>query len=87
MIENQDYEMIPGENEHWNIRILSGEFIETVFYFKELQLRESEEHLKFGTIVIEHQMDEDWDYHNDINWHKITGDILTSLMDRAIMDK
>lgn len=87
MIENQDYKMIPGENDHWHIRILSGTFIETVFYFKELQLRESAEHLKFGTVVTEHQMGDDWDYHNDYEWHKITGNILTSLMDRIIIDK
>lgn len=87
MIENKDYELIPGENDHWHIRILSGKFIETVFYYKELQLRESQEHLKFGTIVTQHQMDVDWDYHNDVEWHKLTGNILISLMDRVDTDK
>ena len=87
MIENKDYELIPGENDHWHIRILSGKFIETVFYYKELQLRESQEHLKFGTIVTLHQIDVDWDYHNDVEWHKLTGNILISLMDRVDTDK
>ena len=28
--ENVDYEMIPGDDDHWWIRIKDGEFIETV---------------------------------------------------------
>jgi len=87
MQENKDYELIPADGEHWHVRILSGEFIETVFYFKEMTLRDSEEHLKFGTKVVKHQMGDDWDYNEDIAWHKLTGKVLTSLMDRVIMDK
>ena len=34
MQENVDYELIPVENEeHWQIRIKTGEYIETVFQF------------------------------------------------------
>jgi len=87
VLENKDYELIPGDNDHWHIRILSGEFIETVYYYREIKIRDSEEHLKFGTVVTQHQMEDDWDYHNDVKWHKLTGKVLTSLMDRVIIDK
>jgi len=31
--QNVDYELIPGENNHWKVRILKGDLIETVFYY------------------------------------------------------
>ena len=34
MKENTDYEMIAGTGENWDIRILTGEFNETVLAFQ-----------------------------------------------------
>ena len=39
MKENVDYELVPAGEEEWHIRILTGEFTETVF--------------QFGTITVE----------------------------------
>ena len=86
MIENKDFELIPFEEEHWNIRILSGPYIETVFYFKGIKIIDGEDKLRFGTQVIEHQMG-DWDWHNDLDWHAVTRNVLLSIFDRVIMDK
>jgi len=40
MIENVDYELIPEGTELWHVRFLSGDFVETVFFFKGLELKE-----------------------------------------------
>ena len=37
--ENIDYEMVPGEEENWCIRIMTGNFVETVFAFGELKVQ------------------------------------------------
>ena len=47
MQENVDYELIPVENEeHWQIRIKTGEYIETVFEFGKLKIVD-EEYMNF----------------------------------------
>ena len=38
--ENVDYEMIPGDDYHWWIRIKDGEFIETVASFGTIKMNE-----------------------------------------------
>ena len=50
--ENEDYELIPGQNEHWNVRILDGQFTETVIEFEKLKLTEDGQSLKFSFEII-----------------------------------
>jgi hypothetical protein len=50
--ENEDYELIPGQNEHWNVRILDGQFTETVIEFEKLKLTEDGQNLKFSFEII-----------------------------------
>ena len=52
MKENEDYELIPGEGENWDVRILTGEFIETIINFKELRVTDDGEHLSFNFGVV-----------------------------------
>ena len=55
LIENEDYQFIPvirDGNESWDIRILQGEFVETVFYFDKLQVDETREHIKFNFYIV-----------------------------------
>lgn len=52
MKENEDYELIPGEGENWDVRILTGEFIETIINFKELRVTDDAEHLSFNFGVV-----------------------------------
>jgi len=43
MKENQDYELVPSGSDIWNVRILSGDFVETVIKFGTVKLTESDE--------------------------------------------
>tara|TARA_B100000575_G_scaffold227391_1_gene188109 strand:+ start:3470 stop:3748 length:279 start_codon:yes stop_codon:yes gene_type:complete len=85
-VENIDYQLIPGDDDTWNIRILKGKYIETVFSFGELRL-EDDDVMSFNTNIISHQFDEDYNFHKDLEWQKYSGDILISVMERAIIDK
>jgi len=46
--ENVDYELVPSDGENWDIRLLQGDFTETVIAFKKLQVSDDGEHLKFN---------------------------------------
>jgi len=49
MKENEDYELVPSEvGEHWDIRILTGEFIETVFNFGAIKVSDDGESLNYS---------------------------------------
>lgn len=53
-IENTDYEMIPSEQAEygWNIRILNGQFTETVIQFGVVRFNEIEDNMSFSFEVI-----------------------------------
>ena len=46
--------MIPSavDETHWNIRILKGEFVETVIAFNKIQLDEKDDRLKFSFDIL-----------------------------------
>ena len=49
MKENIDYELIPvEEQDHWNVRIKTGEFVETVFNFGAIKVSDDGEYLNFN---------------------------------------
>lgn len=53
--ENKDYQFIPVDRngqESWDIRILEGDFTETVFYFDKLQVTEDGDHLSFNFKIV-----------------------------------
>lgn len=50
--ENVDYELIPGQGENWDVRLLEGSFPETVVAFNKLQVSEDGEHMKFNFDLI-----------------------------------
>jgi hypothetical protein len=53
--ENKDYQFIPVNRdgkESWDIRILEGEFVETVFYFDKIQVADDGEHIKFNFYIV-----------------------------------
>ena len=55
LVENKNYQFVPvnrDSKESWDIRILEGEFVETVFYFDKLQVAEDGEHLKFNFEIV-----------------------------------
>lgn len=55
MIENKDYELIAHteESEYWAIRILTGEFVETVLNYGAIALNEDADNMTFNFEVLE----------------------------------
>lgn len=86
LIENVDYELIPSDDDGWGIRILKGEFIETVFAFGSLKVdgTDDDPKLNFDFGIIE-SPDADLDTENiDLQLH--IGDILLAVLEAAIAD-
>lgn len=79
--ENVDYELIPSEGENWDVRLLTGEFTETVIQYKELRVDENEEHLKFNFDIVSSPdlglTDEEYAL------QKRVGDVLFSILETA----
>jgi hypothetical protein len=50
--ENVDYELVPGTGENWDVRLLTGDFTETVLNFTKLTVMEDAEHLSFNFEVV-----------------------------------
>lgn len=79
MHENVDYELVPTENEFWQIRILSGDFVETVIQYGTLKV--VDDHLKFNFDIISSPI-VDLDKENK-GLQSMTKDILFSLLEDA----
>ena len=84
MKQNIDYELIPGDNDHWNIRIKTGYYVETVFNFGELKVGADGETLTFTSAVVSDVLGEDWKPHEDIDWHHTTGEILYDILEQQV---
>ena len=84
MKQDEDYELIPGENDHWNIRIKTGYYVETVFNFGELKVGEDGETLTFTSDVVYDVLGEWWKPHEDIDWHHTTGEILYDILEQQV---
>ena len=78
LIENEDYELIPGEGEHWNIRIKKGNFIESVISFGEIKVDEKADQLKFD-FSLHFTPDPDLTL-EDLHLQKYAGKILESIL-------
>ncbi len=55
MLENKDYELIPSSADStvWHVRILSGDFTETVVKFGSIAFNEVKDHFSFNFDIIE----------------------------------
>jgi len=82
MEENKDYELTPGNHDHWNIRILTGEYVETVFNFGAIKVSDDGESLNYSSEIISHQFGEDWNPDSDLSWHETTGNILLDILEQ-----
>jgi hypothetical protein len=76
--ENVQYELIPGDNDHWHIRIKEGEFIESVISFGKISMEEDSPILSFD-LTLESSPDEDLASDN-IDLQKYAGKILESII-------
>ncbi len=76
--ENVDYELSPlGEDETWSIRILRGDFLETVIQYDVLQMEDDGE-LKYNFSVVNSPNDEA--VVENIYLQELVGDVLFSLI-------
>lgn len=81
MQENVDYELIPVENqEHWQIRIKTGTYIETVFEFGKLKIVD-EEYMNFSYELIYSPIEELNE--EDTDFQYVVKEILISVMESA----
>ena len=83
--ENEDYELIPNDNDGWDIRILSGDYVETVFTFGKIVVMESEEGLSFDFEVVSTPdpdlTAEDW------GLQKYVGNVLYDIITRSVREE
>lgn len=86
--ENENYQYIPvtrNNQESWDIRILDGEFVETVFYFDKLQVAEDGEHLNFNFQIIS-TPDPDLDVNNE-GLQKYVGMVLYDILENSLSNQ
>lgn len=83
-IENKDYEFIPGSNDDWKIRFLSGDFIESVIKFGTIRMADGDQ-MTFD-FHLETSPDETLSPENE-ELQKHAGDILISIIEDAIENK
>jgi len=76
--ENVQYELIPGDNDHWHIRIKEGEFIESVFSFGEISIDNKSDMMKFN-VTLHSSPDEELTTDN-LHFQRYAGKILESVM-------
>jgi hypothetical protein len=81
--ENIDYEMIPGEGENWDIRILTGEFTETVINYKRLQVSNDGEHLTFNFNIVS-SPDEGLDAETNLDLQNTAAMILSNILENSV---
>lgn len=79
--ENEDYELIPGTGENWDVRLLTAPFPETVISFGQLQVAEDGEHLNFNFDVVSSPDPELTEENVDLQLH--VGETLNSILESA----
>jgi hypothetical protein len=82
MKENEDYELIPGTGENWDVRLLEGPCPETVISFSKLRVSEDEEHLTFSFDIVS-SPDPDLTEEN-VDLQLFVGEALASILETAV---
>ena len=83
-IENKDYEFIPGDNDDWQIRFLTGDFIESVIQYGTIRMADGDQ-MTFD-FHVDTSPDESLSAENE-ELQKHAGDILISIIEDAIENK
>lgn len=79
--ENVDYELIPSSGENWDVRLLQGDFTETVVAFNQLRVSDDGEHMKFNFDLVS-SPDPDLT-ENSYELQKHMANILNSILENA----
>ena len=91
--ENVDYELIPSddpEDDAWSVRILKGDFVETVFQYGAIKLNgeDLDDDSTQMTFNFELKSSPIYDLsENNVELQKHVGDILLSVLEDAIQNK
>ena len=76
--ENIDYELIPGDEEYWHIRIKNGEFIESVISFGNIKFDDNSAEMNFD-FNMHFSPDNELSVDN-VDFQKYAGKILESIL-------
>ncbi len=76
--QNKQFELIPGDDDHWHIRIKEGEFIESVFSFGDIKIDNRSDTLQIN-VTLHYSPDEDLSVDNT-EFQRYAGKILESVM-------
>jgi len=79
LIENEDYQLVPLNDNDWGIRFLKGEFVETVVFGIVLSYNEHTQNLNFA-FEIENTPDGDLTPDNT-ELQRCVGDVLGSILE------
>ena len=83
--ENEDYQLIPNDNDSWDIRILQGDYVETVFNYDKVMAVEEEGKLSFNFNVVS-TPDPDLTAENE-GLQKFVADVLYTLIVDSLKEK
>lgn len=83
--ENVQYELIPGDNDHWHIRIKEGEFIESVISFGKISIEEDSPIVSFD-LTLQFSPDEELTSDN-VDLQTYAGKILESVIVNNLNEK
>jgi hypothetical protein len=79
MKENVDYELVPdGDNDHWHVRFLEGEFPETVIKFGAIRIDEDTDELKYSFEIV--SSPDSFLTTENASLQTFTGDVLYNIM-------
>ena len=85
--EGVDYELIPSEENEksWNVRILKGDFVETIIQYGAIRFNENEDNLNFNFFVVS-SPDEDLTEENESLQYEaasILGEVLEGSLENS----
>lgn len=86
MKQNIDYQLIPaadGDNSWWDVRFLTGNFVETVIRFDTVRVSDDGEYLKYNINVVSSPED-DLDPDTNQELQDASGEVLMSILEEAI---
>lgn len=88
MKENVDYELVPFEesSDHWAVRILTGNFVETIIRFGSVAANEKAGHLSFNFSVLHNIESKDIVTENNPELQKVAGEILNDILENGVKD-
>lgn len=78
LVENEDFELIPGDDEHWHVRIKQGDYIESVISFGSIKVNDKTHEMNFDFSL--HYSPDDTLTVEDIDFQVYAGKVLESVI-------